>query len=506
MKILTVCKSTTKNLHDQILSENNTTIPVFSLNGLFSSLNLVVNYAYIHDQTYHIVVSNQDSFAFCPHCGCKSSKCHSRYTRILYDLPISEYKVKLLFQVRKFFCSNPECNTKTFAEQPSKDIQPYQRNTTRFKNKLVSLASCMSSNQAERQLRMFDRKISGRTLLRYLHQVQVPEHKTITQVGVDDWAKRKGINYGSVLIDIKTKSFVGLLNGREKEDFATWLEQHPMVELVSRDRASAYSAAVAEALPEITEVADRFHLAKNMSDCLLNMLREKEVEYQEVIRKMRLDDYLERHPSSDETDDLSLCRDVVYYDFFVNQMKLSQIRKRLREKGLDFSNEAFMYRYGNLIRWRRRAVVDFNAQPPPPILPLYTPQMLTIIIGKHIRGKTISESAKRVIRGLMKYSWFKYIYSATKEFIEWLQNKDVELLTNWVNRYVKSKEAFIKTLARGIRHDIEAVKNALMYEVSNGVVEGYVNKLKTVKRTMYGRASVELLERKMYLNDYRLFN
>lgn len=501
-----MCKSTTKNLHDQILSENNITIPLFSLNGLFSSLNLVVNYAYINDQTYHIEVSNPNQFAICPHCGCKSSKCHSRYTRTLYDLPISEYKVKLFFHVRKFFCSNPKCNTKTFAEQPNKDIQPYQRNTMRFKNKLVSLAACMSSNQAERHLRLFDRKISGRTLLRYLHQVQVPENKAITQVGVDDWAKRKGIDYGSILIDIKTKSFVGLLNGREKEHLATWLEHHPMVDLVSRDRASAYSAAIAEALPEITEVADRFHLAKNMSDCLLNMLRERESEYQEVIRKMRLDDYLDQYPFSEDTDDLSLCRDVVYYDFFVNQVKLSQISKRLREKGLDFSNEAFMYRYGNLIRWRRRVTVNFNAQPPPPILPLYTPQMLTIIIGKYIRGKTISESAKRVIRGLMKFSWFKYIYSATKEFIEWLQKKDVELLTNWVNRYVKSKEAVIKTLARGIRNDFEAVKNALIYEVSNGMVEGYVNKLKTVKRIMYGRASVKLLERKMYLNECKSFN
>lgn len=87
---------------------------------------------------------------------------------MLYDLPISEYKVKLFFHARKLFCTNPNCKTKTFAEQPCKDIQPYQRNTKRFKDKLVSLAACMSSNQAARYLCKFDWEISDRTLLRYI--------------------------------------------------------------------------------------------------------------------------------------------------------------------------------------------------------------------------------------------------------------------------------------------------------------------------------------------------
>lgn len=505
MKILTVCKSTTKNLNDQVLSENNARFSSFSLKSLFRLLNMVVTNACIINQTYHIDASPRKPFAVCPHCGCKSSKCHSRYTRILYDLPILEHKVKLHLHMRKFFCTNPKCNAKIFAEQPCSEIQPYQRNTQRLKRKLVSLASSMSSNQAKHYLQQFDRNISSSTLLRYLHRVQVPKYDDIVQVGIDDWAKRKGINYGSILIDIRTKSFVGLLAGREKEHFATWLEQHPQIETVSRDRASAYSAAVAEANAKIIEVADRFHLAKNMSDCLLNMLQEKETEYQAVIRQMRLDDYLEQHPSSNEVDDLELCRDVVYYDYFVNQLKLSHIRKRLQEKGMDFSNEAFMCRFGDLIRWKRRIVIAPNAHAPSAILPLYTPRVLTIIIEKHIRGKTISESASRIMRGLMKHPWFKYIYEATKGFVEWLQKKDVQLLSNWVKRYINSSEMALRTIARGLWKDIDAVRNALIYEWSNGVVEGYVNKLKTIKRTMYGRASINLLECKMYLNDHKTF-
>jgi transposase len=58
----------------------------------------------------------------------------------------------------------------------------------------------------------------------------------------------------------------------------------------------------------------------------------------------------------------------------------------------------------------------------------------------------------------------------------------------------------LKTFINGIRHDIEAVKNAIKYKWTNGLVEGHVNRLKNIKREMYGRASFELLRKKVILS------
>lgn len=127
--------------------------------------------------------------------------------------------------------------------------------------------------------------------------MQVPVREEIQKVGVDDWALRRCMLYGTIIIDLETSCFVGLLNSREKEPLLEWLHEYPLVHMVSRDCASAFSAAVEQASPFITQIADRFHLVKNMSDCLVKILQSMQLDYQRVIRKMRLDDYREQHPN-----------------------------------------------------------------------------------------------------------------------------------------------------------------------------------------------------------------
>lgn len=63
----------------------------------------------------------------------------------------------------------------------------------------------------------------------------------------------------------------------------------------------------------------------------------------------------------------------------------------------------------------------------------------------------------------------------------------------------------LKTFITGIRMDYNAVKNTIKYNVTNGITEGFVNKLKVVKRVMYGRAGLELLKRKVIMEKI-LFN
>ncbi len=64
----------------------------------------------------------------------------------------------------------------------------------------------------------------------------------------------------------------------------------------------------------------------------------------------------------------------------------------------------------------------------------------------------------------------------------------------------KRKLAGLKTFARGMLRDLSAVENGINMRWSNGAVEGHVNRIKSIKRQMYGRASFELLRKKVILS------
>ncbi len=75
-------------------------------------------------------------------------------------------------------------------------------------------------------------------------------------------------------------------------------------------------------------------------------------------------------------------------------------------------------------------------------------------------------------------------------------------IRRWIDfvKQSKYKLAGLKTYARGLSRDIEAVENGINIRWSNGTVEGHVNRIKSIKRQMYGRASFELLRKKVILS------
>ena len=125
--------------------------------------------------------------------------------------------------------------------------------------------------------------LSGDTVLRDIHRMSVPERCEVKEIGVDDWAFRKGVTYGSIIVSLETGSVIDLLGDRDVKSFQAWLDEHVQVEVVSRDRSTDYTAAIAATGRNITEVADRFHLNMNMSDCVtfgrasLDLLKRKMV-------------------------------------------------------------------------------------------------------------------------------------------------------------------------------------------------------------------------------------
>jgi hypothetical protein len=105
-------------------------------------------------------------------------------------------------------------------------------------------------------------------MTRIAHNLPLPDIVRPKVLGVDDWAFKKGVSYGTVLIDMETSRPIDLLPSRDGKVLKDWLLNNNDVMIVSRDRASSYAAAIVEACPSAIQIADRFHLLMNLSDAL----------------------------------------------------------------------------------------------------------------------------------------------------------------------------------------------------------------------------------------------
>jgi len=115
--------------------------------------------------------------------------------------------------------------------------------------------------------------VSGSTLLRQLRcRARRAPVVAPRVLGIDDWAWRKGHRYGTILCDLESRRVIDLLPDREAKTVAAWLREHPGSEIVSRDRGSIYAQATRAAAPGAIQVADRWHLLRNLSEALKNAL------------------------------------------------------------------------------------------------------------------------------------------------------------------------------------------------------------------------------------------
>jgi len=101
----------------------------------------------------------------------------------------------------------------------------------------------------------------------------MPVHDNLLYVGIDDWAKRKGMNYGSILFNAETGRTIDLLNSRDSNDVIDWFSAHQEVKYVTTDRATSYASAITKSIPAAKQIADRFHLVKNLGDAIYKEIR-----------------------------------------------------------------------------------------------------------------------------------------------------------------------------------------------------------------------------------------
>lgn len=222
----------------------------------------------------------------CPRCQTPSDHFHSAYTRTLAEVPCAARHVTVQLRVRKFRCRNAQCPQHIFAERFPAYVHPWARKTVRRQDELRALGLLAGGRGAKAVAHALGIRVSDQTILRLLCAEPEPPVPLVRVLGVDDFAFRRGRTYGTVLVDLERGRVIDVLPDRSQMSFARWLQRHPEVRIVSRDRdrGGDYAAAATFAAPEAEQVADRFHLIANAGEALERCLTRYHTRLREAAR------------------------------------------------------------------------------------------------------------------------------------------------------------------------------------------------------------------------------
>lgn len=503
-----------------------------------------------------LVARTSSRLARCPVCGNRSRRVHSRYTRKLADLPWQGVPVTVHLHVRRFFCDRAACERKIFAERVPGVAARYARRTERLDDWFTHISFALGGEAGGRLLKDLGVVVSGDTLLHHIRSLHLRDHKTPRILSVDDFAFRRGTHFGTVLVDLERHTLVDVLPDRSADTFAHWLGEHPGVEIVSRDRGGEYAEATRRAAPHAVQVADRFHLLKNLRDVVLRVFKQHRevlelvptpsVHFQRLTN-LRLDRKLAKERAREQAHKLfssvhalskkgmknaqisrtlGIHRHSVekylacktppqrrrftkkvsaiapYEDYILKRWKegcrnATRIHREIVEQGYPGA-------YQNVVRITRYLKEqEVLGEPLPTTSPGISAAQAAGILVK--RPENCSEEELRTLGRL------KTVHQVTErcctlfeEFAEMLRDKEQrseELarsrLNEWAERAKASGVPELKGFAAKLLQDIEAVVAAMILPYSQGQTEGRVNKLKFIKRSMYGRGKFDLLRQRV---------
>jgi transposase len=516
-----------------------------------------------------LIVKTVQQAASCPRCQTPSRQIHSRYIRKVADLPWAGNAAQLELHTRKFFCRNANCQQKIFCEPLPGYIERYARQTRRFSEALALIGLALGGEAGARIAIHLGLGVSPDTLLNRIRQTS-RERQTEAKVkvlGVDDFAFRRSHRYGTILVDLERREPIDCLPDREASTLEQWLKAHPGIEIVSRDRSTSYAEGITKGAPDAIQVADRWHLLKNLSEALERLLtrrsqslqqateivnqqegggerikvgiegmsmlsshslqqitrnREKrQARYQEVhelarrggtilgiakqlkmsrvtVRKyLSSPTYPERANTAARGSQLDSYLPFIHKRWVEGCQNARQLWREVRERGYT-GKEAMVRRYTKRLR---KLVSRPDLSERPATLKLTesfrrpsTKRVTWWLLEEEKQEKLTAEEQGFVKEICHSDPEIERAQNLACSFQRIVRRKSAEELEEWIAQAQQSNLAELKGFAEGLKKDREAVSAALKHRWSNGQVEGQINRLKMIKRTMFGRGNLDLLK------------
>jgi transposase len=478
---------------------------------------------------------------------------------MISDLPVSGKIAKLRLQVRKFFCENLDCSRKIFTERFTEQLNSYSRRFERLNELITSMGLELGGNVAQRIGKLCYVKISASTILRLVIKCPIPAIRLPKIIGVDDWAFKKRLKYGTIIVDLEKNEVIDLLPDREAKTLTDWLKKHLSVETVSRDRSSTYASAITEADDEIVQIADRWHILKNLTEGFEGFLNTQRESLRDISVDLCKEQQLLSESIIPEIKEIAKKETVItgrYHDNFlkVKQLQDEGVSKRKIARILKMSRHT-IDRYWNRITFLQKIshqksnILDFEDYL---IKRWQEGEQKVKVLFEEIKAQGFKHSIKLVYEFVKKYpktiveslpEAVKIKYYSSKQLSIWLsifrkdwseecpkaylekllednpiikkvrntvlnfrrlmKDKDGDKLKGWCDDVINDENENIKGFARGVIKDYKAVYQGFVSNWSNGPVEGQVNRLKNIKRQMYGRAGFELLRKRVVITSQR---
>jgi transposase len=511
----------------------------------------------------------------CPLCGHIASHIRSTYTRHVADVPCAGRQVQLVLRVRKFRCDTTDCPRRVFAERLAPFIEPWARMTTRLSQTIEAIGLATCGELGARFAPRLGIVTSPTTILRRTMTLPPQRSEQVSLLGIDDWSFRRGRQFGTLLVNLATHEIIDLLPDRETETAQSWMKAHPEIDLVSRDRGEDYATAARKGAPQARQVADRFHLAQNLTDIVKEILARCRSEIRQAPKPPASDasaqaeggDAEQASALSDwhvESDPLAgsvhLARHAERLDRYEQLVQLreeglthKEIARRLgmgertvrswltrgipygspelrhkRRRGFDpyaaYVRERFSqggrnglqlwqelqtqgYKGGSRTGYRflaqlrkgsaatRGKAQRSQAVPESPVEPWTAQKAVWLFVRDPIHLDKKEQEALAAIRQASPTA--DAVYGLAQDFMRMLRRREGERLDVWLGQVRASHIPELQRFVRSIQRDKDAVLAGLTLQESNGVVEGKINKLKLIKRMMFGRAGFPLLRQRV---------